>query len=110
MLSGLLDWLIERGDYVIAILLVVFAYIFGTKKRILRLPPVVEEWLTNPDIVEAARKYIVTAEMLEGKTNEEKREFVKESLKNYVMEYLKRELPDSIAYLIIEYVFSRLRW
>ena len=92
---------------VIPYLLPVISYVIGASRNKLRVPAAVQKLLGNADVIAVIAKGIETAQAIKGKTDEEKREFVRAWAKSELFRLLGKWLPDSAVNFLIEHTIVK---
>ena len=88
-------------------LLPVVSYLFGKSRNMLRVPRQVRWLLENHEVIETILRGIEAAESMEGKSDEEKREYVRAWAKSELYKLLGEWLPDSAINFLIEHAIVR---
>ncbi len=88
-------------------ILPILSYIIGRKKNKLRVPKPISVLLDNAEVIEVIVRGIEEAERMREKTNEEKREYVREWAKTELYKLLGDRLPDSTVNFLIEHALVR---
>lgn len=89
-------------------LLPIVSYLIGVARSRISLPKGIRALLANREVMELVAQGIAIAASLDGKSDEEKRECVREWAKSELHELLGERLPDSaINYLIEHIIVSR---
>ena len=92
---------------VLPFLLPVISYVIGVSRNKLKVPAAVQKLLGNPEVIEIIVKGIGTAQTMKGKTDEEKREFVRAWAKSELFRVLGQWLPDSAVNFLIEHTITK---
>jgi len=88
-------------------LLPIISYIIGKSRNRLRVPKLIRRLLENQDAIDIVIRGVETAEAMEGKSDTEKREYVRAWAKSELYKLLGEWLPDSAVNFLIEHVIVR---
>ncbi|MDH7481139.1 MAG: hypothetical protein QHH26_04065 [Armatimonadota bacterium] len=88
-------------------ILPVISYVIGKQMNRLRVPREVLRLISNPNIVGIITQGVKTAQALHGKSDDEKREYVRSWAKSELYKLLGKWFPDSTINFLIEHVIIR---
>lgn len=88
-------------------LLPVFSYIIGRHRNKLRVPKPIRLLLENREVISVILQGVEAAEAMKGKSDDEKREYVRAWAKSELYKLLGDWLPDSAINYLIEHVIVR---
>ena len=84
-------------------LLPIVSYVFGKSLSRLSVPKQIRRLLENRQVIETIIRGIEAAEAMSGKSDEEKREYVRAWAKSELYKLLGEWLPDSAVNFLIEH-------
>lgn len=88
-------------------LLPIISYILGKSRNKLRVPKQISRLLEDPEVIDIITHGVEAAEATAGKSNEEKREYVRAWAKSELYKLLGEWLPDSAINFLIENVIVK---
>jgi hypothetical protein len=88
---------------IVPYILPVISYIIGRSRNKLRVPKQVSWLLENSDVIDVIAKGVEAAEVMSGRTDDEKREYVRAWAKSELYKLLGEWLPDSAVNFLIEH-------
>ena len=88
-------------------LLPVLSYIIGKSRNKLRIPGKIEGLLKDQQVIDIVVQGIETVQSVQGKSDEEKREYVRSWAKSELYKLLGEWLPDSAINYLIEHIIVR---
>lgn len=88
-------------------LLPVISYFLGKFRNRLRVPKRIGRLLENADVIEIIARGVEAAEAMQGKSDDEKREYVRSWAKSELYKLLGEWLPDSAVNYLIEHVIVK---
>jgi len=92
---------------IVPYLLPIIAYLIGRVKNRLRVPKAIRELVENREVMELIREGVEAANEMKGKSDDEKREYVRAWAKSELYKLLGEWLPDSAVNFLIELVISK---
>jgi hypothetical protein len=90
----------------IVYLLPVASYFIGIAKVKLQMPKEIRSLLANRDVMDMIYEGIKAAAYTQGKSNDEKREYVRKWAKSELFKLLGRWVPDSVINYLIEHIIA----
>lgn len=90
-------------------LLPILSYIIGQTRNRLGVPKSIQRLLGDGRVIEIVTEGIENAQKMQGKTDDEKREYVRTRLKSELHDILGEWLPDSAVNFLIEHTVVRLK-
>jgi hypothetical protein len=99
----------SKVDYwhIIPYILPVISYLIGLSRNRLKVPRQIRWLLENPEVMQTIARGVEAAQAMSGKTDEEKREYVRAWAKSELYKLLGEWLPDSAINYLIEHVIVR---
>lgn len=88
-------------------LLPVLSYILGRQRNRLRVPKDIARLISDQEVISIIVQGIETAQAMHGKSDDEKREYVRSWAKSELYKLLGEWLPDSAVNFLIEHVIVR---
>ena len=88
-------------------LLPVISYVLGKSRNRLRVPKQIGGLLGNREVIEIVVQGVEAAQSMKGKSDDEKREYVRAWAKSELYKLLGEWIPDSAVNFLIEHTIAR---
>lgn len=92
---------------IIPYLLPIISYLIGRSRNRLKVPKPIEALIENPRVIGVIVEGVEAAQTMKGKSDDEKREYVRSWAKSELHKLLGEWLPDSAVNFLIEHVVVR---